>query len=178
MDDVIMDRRTEEAPAQDARLKVRKKKKKRVNSSFLNYLFNLFACCLITVSFLGMDFVLFASSGPINVFSGSSLRPEVLYLLIGIAAAVLAVYFCLSFLSIILYLLTGLATGFCTYAMVNQFANFNTDGTVGSSGTFGAVAVGVAVFAVLALTPKRYKALLVMTAVFCFGAVLVNQNGE
>ena len=40
MDDVIMDRRTEEAPAQDARLKVRKKKKKRVNSSFLNYLFN------------------------------------------------------------------------------------------------------------------------------------------
>ena len=58
MDDVIMDRRTEEAPAQDARLKVRKKKKKRVNSSFLNYLFNLFACCLITVSFLGMDFVL------------------------------------------------------------------------------------------------------------------------
>ena len=143
MDDVIMDRRTEEAPAQDARLKVRKKKKKRVNSSFLNYLFNLFACCLITVSFLGMDFVLFASSGPINVFSGSSLRPEVLYLLIGIAAAVLAVYFCLSFLSIILYLLTGLATGFCTYAMVNQFANFNTDGTVGSSGTFGAVAVGV-----------------------------------
>lgn len=178
MDDVIMDRRTEEAPVQDARLKVRKKKKKRVNSSFLNYLFNLFACCLITVSFLGMDFVLFASSGPINVFSGSSLRPEVLYLLIGIAAAVLAVYFCLSFLSIILYLLTGLATGFCTYAMVNQFANFNTDGTVGSSGTFGAVAVGVAVFAVLALTPKRYKALLVMTAVFCFGAVLVNQNVE
>ena len=44
MDDVIMDRRTEEAPAQDTRLKVRKKKKKRVNSSFLNYLFNLFAC--------------------------------------------------------------------------------------------------------------------------------------
>lgn len=123
MDDVIMDRRTEEAPAQDARLKVRKKNKKRVNSSFLNYLFNFFACCLITVSFLGMDFVLFASSGPINVFSGNSLRPEVLYLLIGIAAAVLAVYFCLSFLSIILYLLTGLATGFCTYAMVNQFAN-------------------------------------------------------
>ena len=34
MDDVIMDRRTEEAPAQDARLKVRKKKKKRVKLSF------------------------------------------------------------------------------------------------------------------------------------------------
>ncbi len=178
MDDVIMDKRIEEMPMQDVRLKTRKNKKKNANSSFLNYLFMFFACCLITISVLGIDLVLFASSGPFTIFSGNNLRPEVLYLLIGVAGAVIALYFCLSFLSIILYLLTGLATGFCTYAVINQFANFNMDGAVGSSGTLGAVAAGVSVFAVLALTPKRYKALLVMVSVFCFGAVLINQNME
>ncbi len=152
-------------------------KKKKSPSKLWSYLFNYLACCLITFSLLGINFVLFASSGPINIFQGiNSLRPEILYTLIGIAAVIFVVYFCLSFLSIILYLLTALVTGLFTFAMVSQFANFNTGDS--GSGTYGAVVAGVVVFAILALTPKRIKALLVLTAVFCFGAVLVNQNQD
>lgn len=106
MDDVILDKHTETTPPV---VQGRVVKKKRKNSGFLNYLFNFAACCLITISLLGIDFVLFASSGPINIFSGpSSLRPEALYILIAIAAGVVLLFFCLSFLSIILYLLTAL----------------------------------------------------------------------
>ncbi len=152
-------------------------KKKKRSSKLWSYLFNYLACCLITFSLLGINFVLFASSGPINIFQGiNNLRPEILYTLIGMAAVIFAVYFCLSFLSIILYLLTALVTGFFTFAMVSQFANFNTGD--GGSGTYGAVAAGVVVFAILALTPKRIKALLVLIACFCFGAVLINQNQD
>ena len=180
MDDVVLDKRVEEMqpnfayrPAPRPRTK-----KKKVNRAFLNYLFNFLACCLITIAVLGTDFILFASSGSINVFGGmSSLRPEVMYVLIGISVTVVLLYFCLSFLSIILYLLTGLVTGFTTYAIVNQFANF-TGGGSGSTEMFGSVAAGVIVFAILALTPKRIKSLLVLTIVFCFGAVLVNQNKD
>lgn len=180
MDDVIMDKdkRIENTP-QKAPAQMVKRKRKRSSNSLWNYLFNFMACCLITLSLLGIDFVLFASSGPINIFNASGgLRTEALYLLIGLSAAVVLFYFCLSFLSIILYILTGLTAGFCTFAFINQFANFNAEGSVGGSGTFGAAVAGVIVFAILALTPKRFKALLVMTAVFCFGAVLINQNQE
>ncbi len=177
MDDVILDKHTETTPPV---VQGRAVKKKRKNSGFLNYLFNFAACCLITISLLGIDFVLFASSGPINIFSGpSSLRPEALYILIAIAAGVVLLFFCLSFLSIILYLLTALVSGLFTLAMFNQFANFNAENlSSGRSETFAAVIVAVIMFALLALTPKRIKALVVMTAVFCFGAVLINQNKD
>ena len=63
--------------------------------------------------------------------------------------------------------------------MFNQFANFNAENlSSGRSETFAAVIVAVIMFALLALTPKRIKALVVMTAVFCFGAVLINQNKD
>ena len=151
------------------------KKKKKNNRALWNYLFNLAACCLITFSLLGIDFVLFSASGPVNVFVGSGLRSEVFYMLAGMGAAIVLVYFIFSFLSIIIYLLTALTTGLFTYSMVHQFANFNA-GTGGGSETFGAVVAGVVVFCILMFTPKRFKALLVMVAVFCFGAVLANQN--
>lgn len=176
MDDVVTEKRIEQLPPAGRFAQNPKRKRKKTNHAFLNYLFNLAACCLITISLLGINFVLFASSGSINVFSGSSLRPEIFYTLIGLSAVVVLVYFLLSFLSIIIYLLTALTTGLFTYSMVHQFANFNTGDGSGGSETFGAVAAGVIVFAILTFTPKRFKALLVMVAVFCFGAVLVNQN--
>ena len=176
MEDVVIDGRPEDIqPNLGFRPAPRKSKKNLFNSSTWNYLFNFFSCCLITISLLGMDFILFASSGPFNIFSGTShLRPEVLYFLIGMALTITLLYFCLSFLSIILYILTALVTGFVTYAFICQFANFNIESTE----VFSAVVAGVIVFAILALTPKRIKALLVLTVVFCFGAVLVNQNQD
>lgn len=176
MDDVVLDKRPEDMqPNFGFRPAPRKKKKKLINSPLWNYLFNFLACCLITISVIGIDFILFASSGPINIFDGiNSLRSEVLYFLIGVAVLVVVLYFCLSFLSIILYILTALITGFVTYALINQFANFN----IGSTEVFGSVVAGLIVFAILALTPKRIKALLVLTVVFCFGAVLINQNQD
>ena len=176
MDDIVLDKRPEDIqPNLRFRPAPRKKKKSIINSPLWNYLFNFLACCLITISVLGIDIVLFASSGSFNIFDGiNSLRPEVLYFLVGVSAIIVVLYFCLSFLSIILYILTALITGFTTYALINQFANF----TIGSTEIFGSVAAGIIVFAILALTPKRIKALLVMTAVFCFGAVLINQNKD
>ena len=94
MDDVILDKHTETTPPVVQGRVVKRNVKQRL----LNYLFNFAACCLITISLLGIDFVLFASSGPINIFSGpSSLRPEALYILIAIAAGVVLLFFCLSF---------------------------------------------------------------------------------
>ena len=177
MDDVVAEKKAVQMPPITTPLTrtPKNKKKKNNNRALWNYLFNLAACCLITFSLLGIDFVLFAASGPVNVFAGSGLRSEVFYMLAGMGAAIVLVYFIFSFLSIIIYLLTALTTGLFTYSMVHQFANFNA-GTGGGSETFGAVVAGVVVFCILMFTPKRFKALLVMVAVFCFGAVLVNQN--
>jgi len=153
-------------------------KKKKKDTGILSYVFNLFACIFISFSMLAMNFILFASSGPGNVFAGAtSLKPEIMYALIAILAVVALICFVFSFLNILMYLFTGLVVFLVSFAMFNQFANFSSNNLTGtSSETLISLVLGAAIFAVLLLTPKKIKAFVILTAVFCFGAVLVNQN--
>ena len=172
MDDIVMEKNPEQFPQTK---RSSHKKKKKINYPLLNYLFDLVICCLISFSLLGINFILFAASGPINIFNNGGLRSEILIILIILFFCIVLLCFISSFLKILMYLLTALISSLFTFSMTHQFANF----TIGSSGQteiFWSVAVGIIIFTILILIPKKFKSLLALIAVFCFGAVLVNQN--
>lgn len=170
----------EPVPASKAAQPAPKKYKRRKikKHTLLYYWLNLIFFTVIGFSLLGIDFVLYASSGSGNVFSAfPMMRPDVMSSLVIIGSVTAVIYFCLSGFTIMLCLLTGgIMYMFCT-AMFSQFANFSSATlTTGHSSSYIALSLALVTFALLFFSNKKIRFFFACAAAFAFGAVLMHQN--
>ena len=151
-----------------------KKEKRQKRGGIFAYWLNLLAAILIVFSLLSTDLVLFAASGPFNIFAENSLRPEMWYILaMGLAIVAVACFF-FSILNILLNLLVAMSVYLFTEAFFSQFANFSGSGT--DYGNYIAVALSVFVFALLWLGKAKSKFFLCLAAVFCLWMTIWRNN--
>lgn len=103
--------------------KVRKIKPKRKLSI---YLVDLIEKSAIVALLLGIDFILFAGAGSLNVFSSSfTMSTEVATILIAIAAFSFVMMYLVSFSEKLQNLLVATTAGGCVLVLFNQFALFD-----------------------------------------------------
>lgn len=169
----------QKAAAQPVSPAPKKYKRRKVKKhTLLYYWLNLIFFTVIGFSLLGIDFVLYASSGAGNVFSAfPMMRPDVMSSLIVIGSVTAVIYFCLSGFTIMLCLLTaGIMYMFST-AMFNQFANFSSATlTTGHSSSYIALSLALVTFALLFFSNKKIRFFFACAAGFAFSAVLMHQN--
>lgn len=167
----------EQIPVSEPRLQKYHRRKIKKHT-LLYYWLNLIFFTVIGFSLLGIDFVLYASSGSGNVFSAfPMLRPEVMMSLIIIGSITAVIYFCLSGFTIMLSLLTGGIMYLFSTAMFNQFANFNSATFAsGHSSSYISLSLAVLTFAVLFFSNKKIRFFLACSAGFAFCMVLLHQN--
>jgi|GEM_PF-722624 len=144
----------------------------------LNYWLNLIFFMIIGVSLLGIDFVLYSSSGAGKIFSAFPMpRPDILTALIIIAVTTGIIYFLLSGFTTMLGLLTAGIIYLFSTAMFNQFSDYGTSSVFfGLSPTYISLIISILFFIIMLWGKKKIRFLLacILVAVFCY--VSMQQN--
>lgn len=155
-----------------------RKKKKRLGP-LASYWLNLIFLFLIGFSLLGIDFMLYNSTGSENIFSSFPiLRTEIIISLVTIAVLCGIIYFCLSGFTILLCILTSGIAYICFYAFLSQFADFSTLTAVGYSSVYIAGVAALLVFSLLFFSNTKFRILLsfITLAIFCAVTYKCNRN--
>ena len=148
-------------------------KRSFIRSPFLLYWLNLIFFFTIGFSLLGIDFVLFASSGAGSIYEAFPvLQKEIIFALGGIASITGLIYFFLSGFSFMLSILTGFIMYMFGIAMFNHFTNAE----VGDSEFYISLALAVTTFLLLFFSNRKIRFFFACAAAFAFGAVLYHQN--
>ena len=144
----------------------------------LNYWINLILFAIIGFSLLGINFVLYASSGYDNIYAEFPvMRPEITISLCIIGTITAILYFIFSGYSLLLCILTSGIMYIFSLAMFHQFANFNSEALANNhSSSLISLILAVATFFLLFFSNKKIRFFFACAAMFAFGAVLYHQN--
>lgn len=123
MQDVIIEGAHSSSKALNARKSGAGNKQQR---GVFGFIFNWFFKGLFVALLLGIDFVLFATSGSNSIFAdGFMLKPEIITILTGFLILSLLFMLIFSFSSFLQNLLVSLSVGAIVMAMLNQFAVYD-----------------------------------------------------
>ena len=146
----------------------------------LNYWLNLIFFMIIGISLLGIDFVLYSSSGAGNIFSSFPMpRPDILVSMVIIASVTGVIYFLLSGFTFTLSLLTAGIIYLFSTAMFSQFSDYRTLPVLfGLSSTYISLIVCAICFILLLWGKKKIRFLFACLAAGIFCYVSMQQNSS